>query len=186
MPTVRARRVNRIRDSIDPRHRSRRGQALVEFALVLPILMLILLSIMQLGFLFSGHIGMINGVREAARYGSLAQTTDSTSTANRTAVRTYMSTVLLPRNVPGYASGNLRAHEATYCKYQNPSGTAYSVRLAVSATYAHPLFIPMVGVILDGFDGAIDAALAVGTTEYFRVENPPLNSSEVSVMPTCA
>ena len=55
------------RSGASPRNR---GQALVEFALVLPIALLILLGILQFGFLFSGQIGVINAVRETARYGS--------------------------------------------------------------------------------------------------------------------
>jgi hypothetical protein len=51
--------------------------------------------------------------------------------------------------------------------------------------YAHPLFIPLVGLILDPFDGASDGGLAVTSTESFRVENMPLNASEVSTLTSC-
>lgn len=161
------------------------GQSVVEFALVIPVLMLILMSIIQLGFLFSAHIGVINGVREGARYGSLSPTTASNAAANGTSVETYIRDSVLPRNVPGYALANVTAVSVSYCSYANPGGSSYSVRLLVQATYAHPLFIPLVGAILDAFDGAWDSRLAITSSEQFRVENLPLNSGEVSGLPVC-
>ena len=47
-----------------------RGQAVPEFALVAPLLFLILFAIIQFGFTLGGQIGFTNGVREAARYAS--------------------------------------------------------------------------------------------------------------------
>lgn len=43
------------------------GQSLVEFALVLPILMLILLGIIEFGWLFNAKITMTSAAREGAR-----------------------------------------------------------------------------------------------------------------------
>ncbi|MEO5965014.1 MAG: TadE/TadG family type IV pilus assembly protein [Candidatus Limnocylindrales bacterium] len=163
----------------------RRGQALVEFALILPVLMLILMSIIQLGFIFGAQIGLINGVREGARYGSLTPTTGANASTVGPAVRSYLTTTVLSTNVMGYRSTNLRSSSVTYCGYQNPGASTYSVRLTVSARYGHPLFIPLVGVILDGFDGTSDSALAITSTERFRVENMPLNASEVTSLPAC-
>lgn len=48
----------------------RRGQALVEFALVIPVLLLLLLSILEFGFAFSHHITMEYATREGARMGA--------------------------------------------------------------------------------------------------------------------
>lgn len=51
-----------------PRRRSRGdGQSLVEFALVLTPLFLILLGIIQFGFIFNAYITITNATREAAR-----------------------------------------------------------------------------------------------------------------------
>lgn len=43
------------------------GQSLVEMALVLPFLLLILLGIVQFGFVFSGYIAVTSAAREGAR-----------------------------------------------------------------------------------------------------------------------
>lgn len=48
------------------RHRSR-GQSLVEFAMVLPIFMLILSGILDFGFLLYSRMTVINAAREGAR-----------------------------------------------------------------------------------------------------------------------
>lgn len=43
------------------------GQSLVEFALVLPVLMLILLGIVEFGWMFNAKITLTSAAREAAR-----------------------------------------------------------------------------------------------------------------------
>lgn len=51
------------------RARSRgRGQSLVEFALILPVFLLILAGILDFGFMLNTRITLINGTREAARW----------------------------------------------------------------------------------------------------------------------
>ncbi len=49
--------------------RSQRGQTLVEFALILPILILILFGILEFGRIFYSYISITNAVREGARIG---------------------------------------------------------------------------------------------------------------------
>lgn len=47
------------------------GQNIVEFALLLPVLMWILMGIIQFGFIFAIYITLNNAVREGARWGSI-------------------------------------------------------------------------------------------------------------------
>ena len=49
-------------------HRREHGQALVEFALVLPILLLLLCGIIDFGWLYYNQITLNNAAREGARY----------------------------------------------------------------------------------------------------------------------
>lgn len=70
-------------------HRLRRfaaedgGQNLVEFALLLPVLMYILMGIMQFGLVFAAYITINNAVREGARWGSISvYDTSSIATTN--------------------------------------------------------------------------------------------------------
>lgn len=47
------------------------GQNLVEFALLLPVLMYILMGIMQFGLIFAAYLTLNNAVREGARWASI-------------------------------------------------------------------------------------------------------------------
>ena len=168
------------RSGASPRNR---GQALVEFALVLPIALLILLGILQFGFLFSGQIGVINAVRETARYGSTSPINTNSGNVTTTAatnICNYMKTTALTR-VPGYSVANVVGSGASYVKYESytdpHSGTAtYSVRLTVHIEYKHPLLIPIISTILDAMDGTTDQRFQLGTTEAMRVENKVLDN----------
>ena len=52
-------------------HDADEGQNLVEFALLLPILMYILMGIMQFGLIFAVYLTLNNAVREGARWASI-------------------------------------------------------------------------------------------------------------------
>jgi len=52
-------------------HHGDEGQNLVEFALLLPILMYILMGIMQFGLIFAVYLTLNNAVREGARWASI-------------------------------------------------------------------------------------------------------------------
>jgi len=47
----------------------------------------------------------------------------------------------------------------------------------VVVQYRHPLFIPLISGIIDGFDGANDNAYRLGSSAEIRVANPPLTSA---------
>lgn len=49
--------------------RCRRGQGLVEFALILPLMLLVVLGIVEFGYIFTVYSGIFNAAREGARYG---------------------------------------------------------------------------------------------------------------------
>lgn len=53
------------------RIKSERGQAMVEFALVLPLLILLLCGILDFGWIFYNDIMVSNAAREAARYSAI-------------------------------------------------------------------------------------------------------------------
>lgn len=60
------------------------GQNLVEFALLLPVLLYILMGIMQFGLIFAAYITVNNAVREGARWGSIYVYDSSTSQTQAT------------------------------------------------------------------------------------------------------
>lgn len=67
---------------IDPRH-TRRGQALTEFALVFPIFMLLMMSIVVLGLWVFNNQQLENAAREAARYAAVHSTGSQCPTVSR-------------------------------------------------------------------------------------------------------
>ncbi len=50
-------------------HRREAGQDLIEFAMVLPLLLLLLLGIMEFGLAVFSYVSVANAAREGARYG---------------------------------------------------------------------------------------------------------------------
>jgi Flp pilus assembly protein TadG len=54
------------------RARSERGASLVEMAIVIPVLLLIVFGIIEFGFAINHNIDVTQGVREAARQGTVA------------------------------------------------------------------------------------------------------------------
>jgi Flp pilus assembly protein TadG len=68
--------------------RSRRkgaGQSVVEFALILPILMTLLLVTVDVGRLFNTYVGVVNASREGAAYAI----TSATAAADATTIKTF-------------------------------------------------------------------------------------------------
>lgn len=51
-----------------------KGQSMVEFAMILPVLLLIIIGIIEFGFMFSGYLALSNASREAVRTVSLGET----------------------------------------------------------------------------------------------------------------
>ena len=67
--------------------RSERGQSLTEFALVLPLLCLLLFSIIQFGIAFNHYISLTDAVRAGARKGAVARHLSDPPAATISAVR---------------------------------------------------------------------------------------------------
>jgi Flp pilus assembly protein TadG len=57
------------------RKRGRRGAALVEFALVVPLLMLLLLGVMEFGMIMHDYLTLAHSVREGVRTAAIGNTT---------------------------------------------------------------------------------------------------------------
>ena len=56
--------------------RSKRGQSLVEIALILPILLIILFGILEFGRVFHSYLVITHAAREGARYGIISKDVD--------------------------------------------------------------------------------------------------------------
>jgi Flp pilus assembly protein TadG len=159
---------------------------MAEFALILPIALLILFGIIQFGFLFSSQIGLVNALRETARFASTSQVNNSTVA---TTIGSNVCDYLLNEGsyvgsgamvrMAGYESGAVVRGGSTFVRYDSytdphQAPATYSVRVTIHTEYKHLLLVPLVNVILDGLDGTSDGRFQLGATEAMRVENPLL------------
>jgi len=171
-------RATRTRLPAPEPRRAQRGQGLVEFALILPLVVLMFFGIIQFGFTLGGHIALVNAVREATRYAS-ASPVNSNPTSQITSA--------VARAVPGYTGTATVAY--SYCYYLdpliNPLKQTYSTRIHIQATYGHQLFVPLVGQIIDGLDGTVDNRFTVTVQEDMRVEGTPRKSLPSGVPTPC-
>jgi Flp pilus assembly protein TadG len=175
-----------------------RGQALVEFALVLPIAIIILAALVQFGVIFERQIGIQNAVREAARAAAALPTDDSNALTNagwayqclfgQTTDPNPPDTCgrhLLQANVEDYDQSQIQALNVCYDNGPtDPSGNG-QILVTASITYKHPLFVPIISAMLDGIDGTIDNALWESTSATFHVENAEDTSVALTTHPIC-
>ncbi len=145
------------------------GQSLVEFSLVLMPLFLILLGIIQFGFIFNTYITMTNAARDAARLGTVYvydQSSGMTKATNDLARNESIKTqVMASMNVlsitsPRFTTGGTWSQSGlTFTNgdlvitYEIPSGvtdsdTRTGERITVSATYHQDLVIPLIANFL--------------------------------------
>ncbi len=132
-------------------------------------MILILVSVVQLGVIFQRQIGLENAVREAARRGATLDTTTANAGLNATWTLGELQTLLA--NIQGHDGSQDRGLEV--CFYQptpanDPIGNKRVV-VKVDAGYAHPLFLPIVTQIMDGIDGVSDSALRGDSSSEFEV-----------------
>lgn len=81
------------------RRRRPRGAVLVEFVIVLPVFLLLLLAAIDWGWYFVLRENVVNATREGARVGSVAPGTDAASIDATTAVTNYLRNSLGERFV---------------------------------------------------------------------------------------
>jgi Flp pilus assembly protein TadG len=89
------------------------GQNLVEFALLLPVLLYILMGIIQFGLIFAVYVTINNSVREAARWGSIYVYDNTITVTNNDVARNngmidriYQSRGILSIGPTGTATAN--------------------------------------------------------------------------------
>lgn len=125
-----------------------KGQSLVEFALILPVFMLIVLGIFDFGRAIYSYSALHNAAREGARYGAVhpCDTAGITDMAQQMAVGLGEGITVTPGIV--YAGG-----APTY--------------IQVQVTFKFETVTPLVGSFL-GTDGAI----LLSSKSHHHIENP--------------
>ena len=153
------------------RGRRERGQALVEFSLVLFPFLLLLLAVVQFAFVFQAWITLNSAVRDAARDAALyAYDKDSTQTANDLArnnlVRSYLRSWFngINANAPNFSTGTswttttsgttiTATNGDLQVVYTLPSTTVDNDprsgwRMTISATYHQDVIVPIVSTFI--------------------------------------
>jgi hypothetical protein len=171
------------------------GQALTEFAMVAPILFLLLFSVLQLGLLFAGQNGLVNGVREAARRAVTWRVNDAS--VNDPSIYGVVCSAVRAELVSELAGGQLPAFDETRLSVSisyhweanpgtagtgptpgptaDPSAEQFFLYVEIDAAYDHALYVPLVGLFFDALDGSGDGAFTLTASEQMRIENPPLS-----------
>ena len=152
------------------------GQSLPEFALILPVFLLLVFGIIQFGLIGAGQNALVNGVREAARYAStrrVATRQDAIVACSSAAIQGRLDSALSGAGsggiLPGYDNTRLST-VITYSWILNPDAASYYVQLRVSATYKFPLF-PYTSFL----SNHADSRMWLSASEQMRIENNPLN-----------
>lgn len=131
----------------------RRGQSLVEFALVLPIFLLVLSGILDFGFMLFTRMSVINAAREGARVAAMTadDTTIPTVVKNRVVSAAASGLVsVVPSNVVvaclQTSSSTTPAPTCTWTLYKqstNPGGAQVGDSVSVTVTYTYHTFFPL-------------------------------------------
>jgi Flp pilus assembly protein TadG len=119
--------------------RSESGQSLVEFALIFPVLILLLVALFDVGRLVFAYNDITNSAREGARVGVVDQT-----------VANIQSDVIAQSTSLSLTSGQV---DVKYCKSDGTScstakPTSLDALVQVEVTYSWRAITPIVGTII--------------------------------------
>jgi Flp pilus assembly protein TadG len=103
---------------LHPRSGSTRGQALVEFALILPILLLVVGGIIQFGILFWGQNTLTQVARDTGRWAATQQ-----SCTNSAAVVGEANLIAQQSSLVGYSSSSPWTGTDVAVSWQDTNGT---------------------------------------------------------------
>jgi len=159
------------------------GQALLELALVVPILALLVMAIFQFAFVIESQMGLTNAVREAARRAAAAPTKAPVWTGGGSSFEAWVQTQLCEDTTPPCSGGllpqNVQAFDGTklvvdpptvaFCRYQ--VGTTTNFRVTVTVAYQHPVFFGLLAYATDFIDGTHDGYWNLSAQAEMRLEN---------------
>jgi Flp pilus assembly protein TadG len=129
------------------RVRSEKGAELIEVALTLPLLLLVLLGIIEFGFLFQEYEVVTNAAREGARIAALVPTAGYTTDEAKQRATDYLSA--------GGLNLSQATPAATVVQSQVPiTGTGKCITaMTVTVNYQHP--VPFISGIIRYFGGTM-------------------------------
>ena len=108
--------------------RDERGAAAIEMAISLPVLLLMIYGIFQVGLIFQANAGMQHALGEGARYATLCIPTSSGCDApSDSAVVTRMSSKLFGMNIGTFGTPTVSTPASSTCTHCRTLQVTYTV-----------------------------------------------------------
>lgn len=150
------------------RKRRERGQSLVEFALVAPILLVLVFGIIDFGMALRAYITTTQATREGARFGSIGSaagtfTAGGTGQCNGSTTTTVVGKVCTSMN--GLDLGDIQTVSVTY-----PNGQTSGNSVRVQTQYRYYYITPVKTLVTFFSGGMIDDYLTFSSTTDMRLE----------------
>jgi Flp pilus assembly protein TadG len=146
-------------DNLTPRARRRRfgerGQSMVEFALILPIFILVVMATVDFGWALRSWIAVTNSVREGARYGATICASDSLSIPDETAA--------VKSRVVATSAGLVETADVTV---SNCIAGRFGQNVVVSATSEYHYITPLPSLM----GGLLPSSLHLQSSSNMRME----------------
>ena len=142
--------------------RSARGQSLAEFAMVLPIFLILIFAVIDFGMGLRSYISLTNATREGARYAAVG------NPAGAYPIDCATGTTVVGRvcaGMEGLNLDNLEGVSVTYPEGQNPGND-----VSVAAQYTYEYITPL-GDLMDFMSaGAFPDTFNLTTSTDMRLE----------------
>lgn len=163
------------------------GQALLELALVVPILVLLVVAIFQFAIVLQTQVGLTNALREAARRVAALETDTDPAWMGWGPLQSWVQgelcgdaaapcdAGLLTQNVQSFDGGKLWQDPppVSFCWYSidlaGTPTTQYQVQ--VDVRYKHPVFFGLMAFATDLVDGTPNGFWDLDATAQMRLEN---------------
>jgi hypothetical protein len=159
------------------------GQALLELALVTPMLVLLVMAIFQFAFVIESQMGLTNAVREAARRIAATEPVGQPIWTGSPSMTEWVQKELcgdltppcdgglLLQNVQAFDGTKLWADPpvVTFCSYGAAGITNY--RVQVDVRYKHPVFFGLLSFATDLVDGTTNGYWDLSASAQMRLEN---------------
>jgi Flp pilus assembly protein TadG len=144
--------------------RGGRGQSLVEFAMVLPILCILIFGVIDFSLGLRSYISLTNATREGARYAAVGNAAGSFP-ANCDGVTNTTTVGRVCVAMEGLDLDNIDSLSVTYPNGQSPGNS-----VVVSAEYTHEFITPLADLASFFSGGSFPDTLSLDTSSDMRLE----------------
>jgi Flp pilus assembly protein TadG len=145
-----------------------RGQSLVEFALLIPIFLILVFGIIDFGLGLRAYISLTQSTREGARFASIGNPAGTFSTGgsgecNGTTTSTVVGRVC--RTMNGLDLTDVQSVTVTY-----PNGNSPGESVRVSASYEYEYITPVRRLVTFFSGGSLPSFLTLSSSTEMRLE----------------